>query len=160
MGALYDALFRRALGLIEKDVVPDPAIRAGIRFLINKRVESTSPATAEAYYRLLQQYVEELKTMPVAEQQDAANEQHYEVPTEYFTAVLGKHRKYSSCLYTRPKMTLEEAEVEMLELTCERAQLSEGFDGNILELGCGWGSLSLFMAAKYVCVKVSHARSR
>jgi cyclopropane-fatty-acyl-phospholipid synthase len=121
---------------------------AGIRYLISKRVKSTTPSSAEAYYDELQEYVDELKTMPVAEQQDAANEQHYEVPTEYFTTVLGEHRKYSSCLYSRPGMTLEEAEVEMMELTCRRAQLVTGFDGDILELGCGWGSLSLFMAQK------------
>ncbi len=87
--------------------------------------------------------------MPVAEQQASANEQHYEVPTEYFTTVLGEHRKYSSCLYSRPGMSLEEAEVEMMELTCQRARLTPGFVGDILELGCGWGSLSLFMANKY-----------
>ena len=125
-----------------------PSPGAGIRHLISKRVKSTTPSSAEEYYDKLQEYVDELKTMPVAEQQEAANEQHYEVPTEYFTTVLGEHRKYSSCLYSRPGMTLEEAEVEMMELTCQRARLATGFDGDILELGCGWGSLSLFMAHK------------
>lgn len=155
MSAIYDELFRRILRLVEKDVVPDTAIRAGIRFLISKRVRATTAATAEEYYERLQDYVDDLRTRPIAEQQDAANEQHYEVPTEYYVAVLGQHRKYSSCLYPRPNMTLEEAEVEMLELTCQRAQLREGFDGNILELGCGWGSLSLFMAAKYPKAKIT-----
>jgi cyclopropane-fatty-acyl-phospholipid synthase len=138
------------LPLTPSDAPPGlaPSPGAGIRHLISKRVKSTTPSSAEEYYDKLQEYVDELKTMPVAEQQDAANEQHYEVPTEYFTTVLGEHRKYSSCLYSRPGMTLEEAEVEMMELTCQRAQLATGFDGDILELGCGWGSLSLFMAHK------------
>ena len=151
--ALYDEVFRRFMGLVEKDVVPDSIVRSGIRFLVSKRVKATSPASAEDYYERLQQYVDDLKARPVAEQQDAANEQHYEVPTEYFTAVLGPHRKYSSCLYPRPGMTLEQAEEEMLELTCARAQLAEG--QSILELGCGWGSLSLYMAAKYPSATVT-----
>jgi len=80
--ALYDELFRRFMSLVEKDVVPDSIVRSGIRFLVSKRVRATSPASAEDYYERLQQYVEDLKARPVAEQQDAANEQHYEVPTE------------------------------------------------------------------------------
>ena len=95
----------------------------------------------------LQAFVDELKTMPVAVQTDAANEQHYEVPTAYFQAVLGHHLKYSCCLYESPSSTLEEAEVAALALVCERAGLADGQD--VLELGCGWGSLSLFMAAKF-----------
>lgn len=149
MSSLYDEGFRCVLRLVEKDVVPDALIRAGIRHLISKRVASTSTKSGEEYYQRLQEYVDGLKGMPVAEQQEAANEQHYELPNEYFNTVLGDHRKYSSCLYTKSGMSLEEAEVEMLELCCQRAQLKEGFAGSILELGCGWGSLSLYMAKQY-----------
>lgn len=92
-------------------------------------------------------FVEELKSLPIAIETDAANEQHYEVPTEYFNYVLGPHRKYSCCLYSRSNTTLEEAEELMLELCCKRAQLEDG--QNILELGCGWGSLCLYMAQAY-----------
>lgn len=107
----------------------------------------STPVQGDEFYAKLQEFVEELKGMPVAVQTEAANEQHYEVPTDYFTKVLGQYRKYSCCLYTKDSMTLEEAEVEMLELCCERARLVDGQD--VLELGCGWGSLSLYMASKY-----------
>ena len=91
----------------------------------------------------------DLKRRPIAEQTGAANEQHYEVPTELYLLCLGKHLKYSSCLYEdlSPRCGLDAAEAAMLTLYCERAQLADG--QRILELGCGWGSMSLFMAARY-----------
>ena len=70
-----------------------------------------------------------------------------QLPTEYFLLCLGKHLKYSSCLYNSPKDSLDQAEANMLSLYCQRAELSDGQD--VLELGCGWGSLSLFIAAAY-----------
>jgi cyclopropane-fatty-acyl-phospholipid synthase len=91
--------------------------------------------------------VAELKTMPVAIQQDAANEQHYELPASFFKLVLGRQLKYSCALFAENCESLDQAESDMLSLTCERAQLSDG--QSILELGCGWGSLSLFMAERY-----------
>lgn len=121
----------------------------------------STPASGEEMYARLQEFVEELKEMPVAVQTDAANEQHYEVPTEYFTDVLGEYRKYSCCLYTRENMSLEEAEVEMLETCCRRAKLENG--QSVLELGCGWGSLSLFMAEMYpnsTITAVSNSRTQ
>lgn len=143
----YDALFAKTLAVVERDVVPDSVIRAGIRYLLSQRVKLTTDLPAEEHYRQLQAFRDELAGMPVAVQTAAANEQHYELPTEYFLRVLGPHRKYSSCLFERPDASLEEAEVAMLELCCERAQLQDG--QQVLELGCGWGSWSLFMAAKY-----------
>lgn len=97
----------------------------------------------------------DLKRRPVAEQTAAANEQHYEVPTEFYLLCLGEHLKYSACLYKDldPSYGLKEAEAAMLSLYCERAQL--GGARNILELGCGWGSLSLWMAARYPAAKVT-----
>ena len=91
----------------------------------------------------------DLKRRPIAEQTAAANEQHYEVPTEFYLLCLGKHLKYSACLYKdlNPRVGLDAAEAAMLSLYCERAQLADG--QRVLELGCGWGSLSLFMAARY-----------
>ena len=144
---LYEDVFRLALQIVEKNVVPDFIVRNGIRHLLSKRAVESTPKSGTEFYEKLQSFVQELKGMPVAVQTDAANEQHYEVPTEYFTDVLGKYRKYSCCLYTKKGMTLEEAEVEMLELCCQRARLENG--QAILELGCGWGSLSLYMAEKY-----------
>ena len=87
-----------------------------------------SHVSAELAAARTQAFVEELRSMPVAVQTAAANEQHYEVPTPYFLAVLGPKLKYSSCVYPGPKSTLEEAEVAMLELTCERADLKDGQD--------------------------------
>ena len=98
-------------------------------------------------------FVKELKSMPVAINTDNANEQHYEVPTDYFLLCLGKHLKYSSCLYNSPNEPLEVAEERMLALYTQRAQIEDGM--SILELGCGWGSLSLFLAAAYPKSKVT-----
>ena len=84
---------------------------------------------------------------PVAEQVEAANEQHYEVPSEFFELFLGPRRKYSSAIWSKGQTSLTAAEEEMLGLTCTRAGLKNGM--RILELGCGWGSLSLWMAAHY-----------
>lgn len=95
----------------------------------------------------MQAFVDELKTLPVAIKTEKSTEQHYEVPTEYFLLCLGKHLKYSSCLYPTPTTSLEQAEEAMLRTCCERAELVDGL--SVLELGCGWGSLSLYMAAKY-----------
>lgn len=85
--------------------------------------------------------------MPIAINTDDANEQHYEVPTPYFLHCLGKHLKYSSCLYETGDESLDEAEEDMLRLCAERAEIKPGM--SVLELGCGWGSFSLYLAAKY-----------
>ena len=89
----------------------------------------------------------------MAEQTKAANEQHYEVPTEFYLLCLGRQLKYSCCLYERADSTLDEAEAAMLQLYGQRAQLGNG--QNILELGCGWGSLSLWTAATYPKARVT-----
>ena len=136
-------------------------VRTGIRRLLARRALESSPSSGEEFQQRLQAFVEELKSMPVAVETDTANEQHYEVPTEYFNAVLGPHRKYSSCLYPEQTTTLAQAELAMLELCSQRAELSNG--QNILELGCGWGSLSLFMAAKFpgsTVTAVSNSRTQ
>ncbi|PSC74985.1 cyclopropane-fatty-acyl-phospholipid synthase [Micractinium conductrix] len=143
---LYDTAVAQALAVTERDVVPDFVLRAGMRYLLAQRARETAVA-GEEYHARLQAFRDELAGMPVAVQTAAANEQHYELPTDYFLAVLGPHRKYSSCLYEHPNATLAEAEEAMLELSCQRAQLEDG--QRVLELGCGWGSWSLFMAAKY-----------
>jgi len=91
--------------------------------------------------------VAELKASPVAIHPEKANEQHYEVPPEFFLHVLGKHLKYSGCLWPEGATSLAQAEAAMLKLTCDRAGLRDG--RQILELGCGWGSLTLWMAEQY-----------
>ncbi|MEM1263595.1 MAG: cyclopropane-fatty-acyl-phospholipid synthase family protein [Pseudomonadota bacterium] len=92
-------------------------------------------------------WLNSLKSGPIAEQTDAANEQHYEVPAEFFELCLGPHLKYSCGHWSRPTLSLAESEAEMLALTADRAALTDG--QRILELGCGWGSLSLWMAEHF-----------
>jgi cyclopropane-fatty-acyl-phospholipid synthase len=133
--------------LLERDLLPDWLIRAGIRRLLGQRLRDEDKGDIEAQQRHLMQLVEELRRSPVAIATREANEQHYELPCEFFELVLGRHLKYSSCHYGPGVRSLDEAETEMLALTCERAQLRDGDE--ILELGCGWGSLTLWMAARF-----------
>ncbi len=140
-------------GLVEKNLVPDLLLRSGIRNLLRQRLKEEKKATPELQKQHLLSLVKELKGSPIAIETKAANEQHYEVPTEFYLLCLGKHLKYSSCYYKTGVKELDIAERDMLELTCERAQLKDGM--RVLELGCGWGSLSLFMAAKYPGSKIT-----
>ena len=89
----------------------------------------------------------------IAEHTDEANAQHYEVPAAFFALVLGPNRKYSSCFYKEPASTLQEAEEEALRQTVEHADLADG--QSILELGCGWGSLSLWMARQFPHARIT-----
>jgi len=98
-------------------------------------------------------FVKELKSYPIAIAQSRANEQHYEVPDKFYQLYLGPCMKYSSCYYSSSTTTLEEAEIAMLELYCERAGLEDGM--NIVDLGCGWGSVTLFVAQKYPNAKIT-----
>jgi len=132
--------------LLEKDILPDPLIRWGIRRLLRKRLSEETAGGSGQIEARKKAFVEQLKQGPIAVHTDAANEQHYEVPTAFFRFVLGPNMKYSSCLWHDGVQDLEAAEREMLELTCQRARLADG--QRILELGCGWGSLTLFMAKR------------
>ena len=133
--------------LLEKNLLPDAAIRLGIRRLLAQRIrDETALYDAPAY-------VADLKTRPLAEQTAAANEQHYEVPTAFYQFCLGKRLKYSGCLYPTGRESLDEAEEHMLALYAERAQLADG--QSILELGCGWGSLALYNAAKFPHARIT-----
>jgi len=133
--------------LIESGLVPDIFIRAGIRALNRKRLSLENRGNIERLCDQKQAFIAMLRQSPIAVLTDAANKQHYELPPEFFGLVLGKHRKYSCCLYSDGTEGLNDAEEKMLDLTCERARLKDGMD--ILELGCGWGSLTLWMAEHY-----------
>ena len=135
-----------ALKLLERDLLPDALIRHGIRRLLAQRLRDERKPDAEQQQAHLMALVERLRASPVAIATREANEQHYEVPSAFFQHVLGRHLKYSSCYYAPGVAGLDEAEAAMLALTCERAQLRDG--DRILELGCGWGSLTLWMAAR------------
>jgi cyclopropane-fatty-acyl-phospholipid synthase len=127
--------------LLQKDLLPDPLIRTGIRRLLAQRINEEKGRYDVAAY------VADLKTRPVAEETRAANEQHYEVPTAFYRHCLGQRLKYSGCLYPTGSETLDSAEEAMLNLYLERGRFADGQD--VLELGCGWGSLSLFLAERF-----------
>jgi cyclopropane-fatty-acyl-phospholipid synthase len=132
--------------ILATGAVPDFLIRYGIRRAIAERV-AEQPVSADARRERLESYVRMLRDSPIAVHTVDANTQHYEVPTSFFQLVLGRHLKYSCAYWPDGVRTLDDAEEAMLRLTCERAQLADG--QRVLELGCGWGSLSLFMAARY-----------
>lgn len=133
--------------LLEKDQIPDYLIRTRIRQLLAQRLEEQDKIDVEKQHDHLMSFIEDIKSGPIAVATAEANEQHYEVPTAFYQYCLGKNLKYS-CGYWKDGVTdLDKSEHDMLELTCQRAALSDG--QHVLELGCGWGSLSLFMAAKY-----------
>jgi cyclopropane-fatty-acyl-phospholipid synthase len=133
-----------SFSLLERNWLPDALIRTGIRRLLRTRLLEERCADPEQQQARLMRLIEDLRRSPVAIATREANEQHYELPCAFFERVLGPHLKYSSC-YFRPGVTaLGQAEADMLALTCERAELADGDE--ILELGCGWGSLTLWMA--------------
>ncbi|MGE3165877.1 MAG: cyclopropane-fatty-acyl-phospholipid synthase family protein [Planctomycetota bacterium] len=128
------------LRLAERGYVPDRLVRYGIRHLLRRRLREERLRNREALLR-------EFRASPVAVATHAANEQHYELPAAFFELVLGPHLKYSSAWWDDTTANLEDAEAAMLRLTCDRAMLRDG--QQILELGCGWGSLTRWMARHY-----------
>jgi cyclopropane-fatty-acyl-phospholipid synthase len=136
-----DALLGFGIGIMERGLLPDPVVRHGIRRLCAQRL------LQEQARDDVGRFARQMTEGEVAPAPEKANQQHYEVPAEFFGFVLGKHRKYSSCYWDEGCRTLEQAEARALELTCEHAALTDGQD--VLELGCGWGSLSLWMAERY-----------
>ena len=138
---------------LETNIVPDFVIRTGIKSFLATKLKQLDSGSVEANLEQLMAYVRQLRSMPVAIQQKAANEQHYEVPTSFFQKVLGSRLKYSCALWDDDTANLEQAEDKMLDLTCRRAELVNGQE--ILELGCGWGSLSLYIAQKYPHCKIT-----
>ena len=133
--------------LLATGVLPDSMIRSGIRRRLAGVLEQHVRETETEQRQAVVDHANGLKQMPIAVNTDDANDQHYELPAEFFLRCLGPRLKYSSCLYRTGRESLAEAEELMLALTCERAELQDG--QHILELGCGWGSLSLWMAEHY-----------
>ena len=133
--------------LAEKGLVPDFFIRLGIRKLSKVRLDWANSVKPHEIAGRHQDWVEILKKSPIALVPEKANEQHYEVPPAFFKSCLGPHLKYSSGYWPMGVETLEDSEEAMLSLSCERAQIKNG--DRILELGCGWGSLTCYMAKKF-----------
>lgn len=137
-----------ALNLAEQGWIPDPVVRQGIRRLLSERIAEIARQDASP-----QSLAEVMRQSPLAIATDTANEQHYEVPPGFFEAVLGKHLKYSCCYWPSGVSSLDQAEAVALAMTCERAGLEDGME--ILELGCGWGSLTLWMAQHYPASRIT-----
>jgi cyclopropane-fatty-acyl-phospholipid synthase len=133
--------------LCERGWIPDPLTRYGIRRLCALRLREETGGDAEAVERRFRDLLAELRASPIAIETRAANEQHYEVPTRFFQLCLGRRLKYSCAYYPSGDESLDQAEEAMLALYGERAGLADGQD--VLELGCGWGSLTLWMAERY-----------
>jgi cyclopropane-fatty-acyl-phospholipid synthase len=132
--------------MVNSGLVPDFIIRTGIRKLLKDRIKEISPVPPQSIEEVKKKFVEMMKSSPLAVQTRDANEQHYEVPTEFYLYALGPNLKYS-CAYFEKGDTLESAEIKMLERTVSMARIKPG--DKVLELGCGWGSLTLFMAKKF-----------
>jgi cyclopropane-fatty-acyl-phospholipid synthase len=137
------SLIASAISVAERAPLPDSLLRMGVEFLVGRtrqRLNATHATTEAAFAREMTHYPIALNTLE-------ANAQHYEVPARFFELTLGPRRKYSCCYYDAPDTTLAQAELRALEETIANAALADG--QKILELGCGWGSLSLFMAQRY-----------
>ena len=145
------------IGTAERVPLPDVIIRAAIHRLCSRTATrlATGNTESDAWF------ADEMAARAIAEYTDEANTQHYEVPAAFFGHVLGPNRKYSSCFYREQASTLQEAEEEALRQTIDHADLADG--QSILELGCGWGSLSLRMARQFAnaqIVAVSNSNSQ
>lgn len=138
---------KKLIDMADHGLLPDFLIRFGIRQLDKKRLQAEKPADGASRIRALERFIEKMQQSPIAVRTHKANEQHYEVPPAFFERVLGKHLKYSSGYWPEGVRDLDQAEKKMLELTSRRAELTNGI--RILELGCGWGSLTLHMANAY-----------
>lgn len=139
--------------LAERGLVPDRAIRFGIRRMLIERLRDEDCGDPQAQGEREAALIDLLRGGPIAVGTDDANAQHYEVPAEFFRLILGPRLKYSCCYWPRATTTLAQAEEAMLELTCARAGLRDG--QSILDLGCGWGSLTLWMAEHYPTARIT-----
>ena len=142
-----------AIGWVEKGLVPDRLVRLGIRRLLKARLGELGDGDSAAIARLTRDFIIAMHGAELAPLADQANAQHYELPAAFFGEVLGVHRKYSSGYWPAGADTLDQAEAAALALTCEHAGLADG--QQVLELGCGWGSLSLWMARHYPASRIT-----
>ncbi|HEY5623013.1 MAG TPA: cyclopropane-fatty-acyl-phospholipid synthase family protein [Gammaproteobacteria bacterium] len=137
----------RVLDWTEMGLVPDNVIRLGIRRLLKERLAEIAADDCERVAMNQRQFIEMMNSAPVAPVPERANEQHYEVPAEFFDLVLGARRKYSCGYWDDDCVSLDDAELAALEQTAQRAGLKDG--QTVLDLGCGWGSFSLWAAERY-----------
>lgn len=136
-----------ALNIAEKRLLPDRLLRAGIRKLLRQRLKNIQSDDVEFTGTLTAAHILAMDESALAVLTDLANDQHYEVPSQFFEQVLGPYLKYSCGYWSNNSTSIEQSESEALRRTCEHAGIKNGMQ--ILELGCGWGSLTLWMAEKY-----------
>lgn len=136
-----------AINWAEQGYMPDPVMRRGVRLLLKRRLASLPLGDIETLGRHEQAFVDGMRAAPVALVPERANDQHYELPPAFFEHVLGRHRKYSCGYWPKGVADLDASEQAALAVTVERADLTDGQD--ILELGCGWGALTLWMAEQF-----------
>ncbi|XP_030500879.2 (S)-coclaurine N-methyltransferase isoform X2 [Cannabis sativa] len=149
----YEATVKLALASLERNHLPDVVIRRLTRLLLAARLRSGYKPSVHLQLSDLLRFINSLKEMPIAIKTDEPKAQHYELPTSFFNLVLGQNFKYSCCYFEKSSSTLEEAEKAMLEMYCEKSKLEDG--QTVLDVGCGWGSLSLYIAQKYKNCKVT-----
>ncbi|XP_074559154.1 (S)-coclaurine N-methyltransferase-like [Curcuma longa] len=154
---LYEAAVRAALAALERNLLPDALVRRLTRLLLARRLRLRLrlgyQPTAELQLEELVRFKQALEDMPIAVETDKAKSQHYELPTSFFKLVLGQNLKYSCCYFKEKTNRLEDVANAMLELYCERAQLKDS--QTVLDIGCGWGSFSTYVAKKYKNCKVT-----
>jgi cyclopropane-fatty-acyl-phospholipid synthase len=151
----------KAVDWTETGLVPDSVIRAGIRRLLERKLKEIHAGDVEKSAIIKNRFVQMMGESPVALVPHLANEQHYEVPAAFFSEVLGMNRKYSCCYWPKGVDDLESAEESALQVTVERAGIEDGM--KVLDLGCGWGSLSLWIAEhfpKATVTSVSNSQSQ
>ncbi|CAA7402947.1 unnamed protein product [Spirodela intermedia] len=143
----YEATVKAMLASLERNLLPDMVVRQLTRLLLASRLRSGYQPSAELQLSHLLDFARSLDQMPIAVETEKPKAQHYELPTSFFKLVLGKNLKYSSCYFLDKSNTLDDAEDQMLEMYCTRAQIKDG--QSILDVGCGWGSFSLYIAKKH-----------
>ncbi len=141
------------LSAAERGLLPDPVLRAGIRHLLRQRLRQEGAGDEVDRHRRLMAWVETCRRSEIAVETQAANEQHYEVPPAFFERVLGPRLKYSCGLWGNGAEDLASSDEAMLRLTVERAGVQDGM--RLLDLGCGWGSLSLYLAERFPAARIT-----
>jgi cyclopropane-fatty-acyl-phospholipid synthase len=138
---------KQIIDLMERGLVPDVLVRSGIRRMNRMRLRQEHKVDPVSQLAAKMDFMDTLRSDSVAVETAAANRQHYEVPAAFFETILGKHMKYSCCLWSGLTSTLTEAEEAALDLVAQRAQIEDGMV--VMDLGCGWGSFSLWLCRQF-----------
>ncbi|MCW4055467.1 MAG: cyclopropane-fatty-acyl-phospholipid synthase family protein [Candidatus Bathyarchaeota archaeon] len=144
---------KRIVDLMERGLIPDVLIRKGIRYLNRMRLRKEYEGDPFSQLKAKMDFLNTLRSQPVAIETEAANREHYELPSAFFERILGEHMKYSCCLWSETTSTLTEAEEAALNLVIQRAQVEDGME--LLDLGCGWGSFSIWLCRQFPGCKVT-----